>query len=41
LYPDNNKDIEKIFVDLKEPNEEIVPPVDKKPVAKNPPSKDK
>ena len=42
LYPANkDKDIEKIFVDLNEPNEDKVPPVDKKPIEKNPPSKDK
>ena len=42
LYPANkDKDIEKISVDIKEPNEDIVPPVDKKTIAKNPPSKDK
>ena len=42
LYPANkDKDIEKISVDIKEPQDELVPPVDKKTVAKNPPSKDK
>ena len=42
LYPENkDKDIEKISIDMKEPENELVPPVDKKPLAKNPPSKDK
>ena len=41
LYPESkDKDIEKIVVDINEPETKIVPPVDKKPPVKNPPSID-